>query len=98
MLSERELESRYEVLVEQYVTKINIEAETAASIARTMLLPAAVRWSATLDAAGTAQLKDELTPLIDEFFEAIFALEARQREPPRGRRTCSTARSTSRPR
>ena len=40
---ERELESRYEVFVEQYVTKLNIEAETAASIARTMLLPAAAR-------------------------------------------------------
>ena len=43
MLSERELESRFEVFVEQYATKLNIEAETAASIARTMLLPAAVR-------------------------------------------------------
>ena len=43
MLSERELESRYEVFVEQYATKLNIEAETAASIARTMILPAAVR-------------------------------------------------------
>ena len=41
VLSERELHSRYEVAVEQYVTTINIEAETAASIARTMLLPAA---------------------------------------------------------
>ena len=43
MLSERELESRFEVMVEQYTTQLNIEAETAASIARTMLLPAAVR-------------------------------------------------------
>ena len=85
VLSERELESRYEVLVEQYVTKINIEAETAASIARTMLLPAAVRWSATLDTAGVAKLKDELTPLIDEFIEAIFALErANQSHPDDG--------------
>ena len=52
VLSERELESRYEVLVEQYVTTLNIEGETAASIARTMLLPAAVQWYATLGAAG----------------------------------------------
>ena len=43
VLSERELESRFEVFVEQYTTNVNIEAETAASIARTMLLPAAVR-------------------------------------------------------
>jgi glutamine synthetase len=40
VLSERELESRYEVLLEQYVTTLNIEGETAASMARTMLLPA----------------------------------------------------------
>ena len=49
VLSERELHSRYEVAVEQYITTINIEAETAASIARTMLLPAAIRWLATLE-------------------------------------------------
>ena len=41
VLSERELESRFEVWVEQYVIRANIEAETAADIARTMLLPAA---------------------------------------------------------
>src|SRR6202046_2333216 len=34
VLSERELESRYEVFLEQYVTKLNIEAETAAGIAK----------------------------------------------------------------
>ena len=43
VLTPRELESRYEVFLEQYDTKINIESETAASIARTMLLPAAAR-------------------------------------------------------
>ena len=52
MLSERELESRYEVSVEQYATKLNIEAETAASIARTMILPAAARHLAASSAAG----------------------------------------------
>ena len=56
VLSERELHSRYEVAVEQYITTINIEAETAASIARTMLLPAAIRWLVTLESVkgGTA--------------------------------------------
>jgi glutamine synthetase len=76
VLSERELESRYEVFLEQYVTTINIEAETAASIARTMLLPAAVRWSTELTVAGTTKLTDELAPIVDEFIEAIFALES----------------------
>jgi glutamine synthetase len=79
VLSERELESRYEVFVEQYATTVNIEGETAASIARTMLLPAAVQWLATLGAAdggtGVTRLKEEATGLIDEFVDAIFALE-----------------------
>ena len=44
VLSKRELESRYEVFTEQYATNINIESETAVAIARTMLLPAAVRY------------------------------------------------------
>src|SRR3954453_11931230 len=75
VLSERELESRYEVAVEQYITTINIEAETAASIARTMLLPAAVRWLETLQRVGIEKLRAETAGLVDEFIEAIFALE-----------------------
>ena len=88
VLSERELESRYEVFVEQYVTTVNIEGETAASIARTMLLPAAVQWLAALGAAdggtGIQRLKEEATGLIDEFVEAIFALETANRDHPEG--------------
>ena len=86
VLSERELESRYEVLLEQYVTTVNIEGETAASIARTMLLPAAIQWFAALDAAddnkGAARLKAELGELIDDFVETVFALEAANRDHP----------------
>ena len=86
VLSERELESRFEVLVEQYVTTLNIEGETAASIARTMLLPAAVQWFATLGTAdsstGVQRLKEELGGLIDEFVDAIFALETANRDHP----------------
>jgi glutamine synthetase len=78
VLSERELEARYEVSVEQYVTKVNIEAETAASIARTMLLPAALQYMALLDraeAGGVGRLRKEATGLLDDFVDAIFALE-----------------------
>jgi glutamine synthetase len=78
VLSERELEARYEVSVEQYVTKLNIEAETAANIARTMLLPAALHYMALLDrteAGGVSRLRKEATSLLDEFVEAIFAFE-----------------------
>ena len=56
VLSARELESRYDVFVEQYVVKVNIEAETAASIARTMLLPASLRHLTELRAAGIETL------------------------------------------
>jgi glutamine synthetase len=82
VLSERELHSRYEVAVEQYVTTLNIEAETAASIARTMLLPAAVRWLGTLKEVGIPKLIDESQELVDEFVERILALEAANRDHP----------------
>jgi glutamine synthetase len=79
VLSQRELESRYEVSLEQYATKINIEAETAASIARTMILPAALEYLDLLDeagdGAGVQRLTEEATELVDSFVEAIFTLE-----------------------
>jgi glutamine synthetase len=75
VLSERELESRFEVSVEQYSTNANIEAETAASIARTMLLPAAVRHLNELKAADHSGLVAESEGLLDELYEAILALE-----------------------
>jgi len=79
VLSERELESRYEVFLEQYVTTLNIEAETAADMARTLLLPAALQYLALLDdaegGAGVKRLEKEISGLVDEFVERIFALE-----------------------
>jgi glutamine synthetase len=75
VLSKRELESRYEVSVEQYSTKVNIEAETAASIARTLLLPAALRHLTELKAAGVDSLVTETHDLVGEFLEAIGVLE-----------------------
>jgi len=81
VLSERELESRYEVAVEQYATKVNIEAETAASIARTMLLPAAVRHLNELLASGREGLIDEFAPMVGEFHKAIVALEEANGDP-----------------
>jgi glutamine synthetase len=75
VLNKRELEARYTVFVEQYSTKINIEAETAASIARTLLLPAAIRHLAQLREAGVTTLVEETEELVNKFVEAIFALE-----------------------
>jgi len=81
VLSERELEARMEVAVEQYCTKLNIEAETASVIARTMLLPASVRWLNELTAAGREGLIDELAPLVGDFHKSILALEKANEDP-----------------
>jgi glutamine synthetase len=75
VLSEREVESRYEVLVEQYWINANIEAETTASIARTMLLPAALRHLALVEAADVSALADEVRPLVDGLLTAIKELD-----------------------
>ena len=75
VLSKRELEARYTVFIEQYSVKLNIEAETAASIARTLLLPASLRHLADLRAAGVESLIAETSDLVHKFVEAIVALE-----------------------
>jgi glutamine synthetase len=75
VLSHRELESRFEVWAEQYTIRANIEAETAAMMARTMLLPAALRHVAMVDAAGIDGLAAEARALTSDFAEAITALE-----------------------
>jgi glutamine synthetase len=81
VLSERELEARMEVSVEQYATKLNIEAETASSIARTMLLPAAVRHLTMLMASERKGLIDEFAPLVGEFHSAVLELEKANMDP-----------------
>jgi len=74
VLSERELESRYEVWLEQYITNANIEAETAAAIAKTMILPAALRYLALIDDAGTGELATEVRALVDGLVAEIKKL------------------------
>ncbi len=76
VLDERELHSRYEVALEQYVTKLNIEAETAADIAATMLLPAAARHIVILKGAGLTALAKETTDLVTAFTKAIKTLQS----------------------
>ena len=74
VLSERELHSRYEVWLEQYVTRANIEAETTASIARTMILPAALRHLAMIDAAEISSLASSTRELVDALIDALDGL------------------------
>jgi glutamine synthetase len=75
VLSRRELESRFEVWVEQYSTLANIEAETGQSIAKTMLLPASLRYLALIEASGIGGLDRDLRDTIEEFVAAIGRLE-----------------------
>src|SRR5205814_2194193 len=63
-------------LAEQYETKLNIEAETVASLSRTMLLPASARHLALLREASLGELVSETEGLIDEFVTAIKGLES----------------------
>jgi glutamine synthetase len=76
VLSQRELESRYEVFLEQYVAKLNIEAETAASIARTLLIPASARHLALLLSAQMGELASEIEALVSSLVEATRELES----------------------
>ena len=81
VLSQRELESRFEVWVEQYVIRANIEAETAARIARTLLLPAALRHLKLIEDAGMEKLSANTRSLTEEFVEVIRKLDSANEYP-----------------
>ncbi|PWD50257.1 glutamine synthetase type III [Serinibacter arcticus] len=86
VLSPRELNSRYEVYLEQYILSIAVEAKETVELARTRLLPAALRYQGEL--AGLAvNLKSVgveydsdiiggLTGSIRPLITAVEALEA----------------------
>ena len=86
MLSHREVESRYEIFVEQYFMTINIEGETVQHMAQTMVLPAATRYlSELLQAAeraddvgikteGVVETAKRVNALVDDLVEAIDKL------------------------
>ncbi len=75
VLSERELSSRFEVWTEQYVIRANIEAETAEHLAKTMILPAALRYLAIGDDSGISAVTEEVTPLVDELVSTLKELD-----------------------
>jgi len=81
VLSERELESRYEVWVEQYWLRANIEAETAFSIAKTMILPAALRHLALVQESGVAGLDTDVRGLVEELNAGLRELEQANVDP-----------------
>jgi len=81
VLSRRELESRYEVWVEQYFIRANIEAETAFSIAKTMILPAALRYLALIGESGVSSVENQVRGLVDDLVAALGELEAANADP-----------------
>ena len=77
VLSKRELESRYEVWLEQYAIRANIEAETTHSIAKTMILPAALRYLALINESGAAEgVAGEVKDLLSSLGQSLAELEA----------------------
>jgi glutamine synthetase len=75
VLSKRELESRYEVWVEQYAIRANIEAEESYAIAQTMILPAGLRQLALIGEAGVSALEGEVRELVDDLVGALATLK-----------------------
>jgi glutamine synthetase len=92
VLSRRELDSRHEIAVEQYFRTINIEGETTAQVARTMLLPAAIRYlnellavadrtrTLGLEERGTTETIGLLSGLVDELVAAMGRLDEQNAE------------------
>jgi glutamine synthetase len=82
VLSERELAARVEINWERYVKVQNIEANCALDMARTLILPAAVRYLGELGGAsaskGVKAVSDKVAALTDGLVDAIHALEAAQ--------------------
>jgi glutamine synthetase len=86
ILTRRELESREEIAVDQYFKTVNIEGETTADMASTMILPAAVHYlnellkaaeagkGLGLQAAGVLQKIQEVNALINELTEKLTYL------------------------
>jgi glutamine synthetase len=85
VLSERELEARVEIYWERYVKVGNIEANCALDIARTMILPATVRYLGELSSSSAAsrginEICEKVAGLADGLVDAIDSLEHAQHE------------------
>jgi glutamine synthetase len=82
ILSERELAARVEIIWERYVKVSNIEANCALDMAKTMILPAAVKYLGELSAAGQSQgvtqVAEKVAALADQLVDAIHSLEHAQ--------------------
>ncbi|MCW5891137.1 MAG: glutamine synthetase III [bacterium] len=85
VLTKRELESREEVYLEQYIKSVNVEGRTAIEMAKTIVFPAAIRYQGEL-AQTCANLKavgytfdtktlDKVTAMVKDLQDGIATLE-----------------------
>jgi len=76
VLSNQELESRYNIYVESYETLIAIEAGTCVDIAKTMIIPAAVTAIAEYsEVPAVKSITDEISSLLEKTVASISILE-----------------------
>jgi glutamine synthetase len=92
VLTPREVEAREEIAFDQYFKTVNIEGETTAEMAQTMVLPVAVRYlNEVLEAAdrtkalglkpeGKHKLIGTVNDLVNELVEALDDLVKQNRE------------------
>jgi glutamine synthetase len=64
VLTPRELQSRYDIYVEQYVKSVLVEAKLTLKIGRTMILPAALRYQKELADSAAAVKAAGVTPAL----------------------------------
>jgi glutamine synthetase len=87
VLSRTELFSRYDIYTEQYEKAVKIEGDVALAMARTMIIPAAVRYQEELASAvkgteslgcknsGAKKLLKKVCSLSEDIFEGVDKLE-----------------------
>jgi len=92
VLNDKEVASRLEIFTEQYFLNINIEAETTEKIARTMIIPASVRYlnelaaivdrgkSIGLDVSGTKTVAEEVNQALNGLIAANAELSKQNHE------------------
>jgi glutamine synthetase len=87
VFTEAELTARYNIFAEKYVKEVTIEAATMVNMAKTMILPAAIRYqgevatavnatkAAGIDATAQLEALKELAATVTAFQKATAALE-----------------------
>lgn len=80
VLTPRELKSRYEIYLETYVKTVLVEAKLVVKMAKTQILPAAIKYQAELGAASSVsapakRLLGEVSGFADKLDSSLAALE-----------------------